>query len=578
MASKDSLVSGTTALRDFLIQLGADGISHSGRSLYQHLCGVEAVLRAWEQPEDMRNAGMFHSIYSTERFHHATLPINERPQLQAVIGEQAERLVYLFAVLPRSAVFEAANSRPPLASDDYAELPCHRDSAIVVRVSGTEISRLALLHMANRLEQASKPATGIGFWLSNMSDHVRSLRAAGQALPEVLAGLGRITLDDERRLHSLYLQGVALLQGDDPRGALTFLDGACRDCGFVGEPYLMLAVAYRLLGELQPAQQAARKGRALLEGWGSPWHKRLSMDNWCALADLIGGAPIKDIWNILGGIFPSHEPAQAVAVVGAGTESNGSDLTIAPQDGALRFFSYLDGVRSQRSKRAVNWYPGLGRKSWYDPEQFPVASELEARFAEIKAEALAVKPAHYYEEAEQIGRTGSWQVCMFYEMGRRNDAVCEQCPTTAAILDRHDSVRRSAGLIYLSKMAAHTHVAPHQASSNIRLRCHLGLSIPHGHCAIRVGSEVHRWREGKCIVFDDTFEHEVWNRTNEERLVLLVDLWHPDLTSLERGAMDAINWLSLYRASRISGTWQRNDWQRAREGKLGVMQPEDMFG
>ena len=76
-------------------------------------------------------------------------------------------------------------------------------------------------------------------------------------------------------------------------------------------------------------------------------------------------------------------------------------------------------------------------------------------------------------------------------------------------------------MIYLSKVGPHTHVAPHRAGSNIRLRCHLALSIPEGDCAIRVGDDVHRWKEGKCIVFDDTLEHEIWNRTDEERLVLL---------------------------------------------------------
>jgi aspartate beta-hydroxylase len=166
---------------------------------------------------------------------------------------------------------------------------------------------------------------------------------------------------------------------------------------------------------------------------------------------------------------------------------------------------------------------------------------------------------------------------MLYEQGRRNDSVCRQCPVTTAVLDGHDSVRRTAGLIYFSKMAPNTHIVAHRAGSNIRLRCHLALKIPQGDCAIRVGNEEQSWEEGKCIVFDDTFEHEVWNRTNEERLVLLVDLWHPDLTSIEREALDGINWLSMYKANRIMGTWQRNDDQRAREGKQVTKLTEDLF-
>ena len=183
---------------------------------------------------------------------------------------------------------------------------------------------------------------------------------------------------------------------------------------------------------------------------------------------------------------------------------------------------------------------------------------------------MKVRPSNYFEEAEDIGRTGSWQVCMLYEQGRRNDDICDQCPTTTAVLEGHDSVRRSAGLIYLSKMAPQTHVAAHQARGNLRLRCHLALSIPEGDCAIRVGDTVHRWEEGKCIVFDDSFEHEVWNRTDEPRLVLLIDLWHPDLTKLERAALDTVNWMSLEKARAMMGTWHRNDSERGREGIQGA--------
>ncbi|MGA2736632.1 MAG: aspartyl/asparaginyl beta-hydroxylase domain-containing protein [Bryobacteraceae bacterium] len=570
----------TTALHGFLLQLGAHDVSHSGRSLYEHLCGVNSILRAWEQPESICNAGMFHSIYSTEKFRHTTLSMNERPRLQAAIGEEAERLVYLFATLPRTAVLEAANSWLPFSSAAYAEIPCHGNGKIVVQVSKSELTNLVLLHMANRVEQASKPATGIGFWLSRISELVTNLRAFSDTdLPKVLADLGTITVDDERRLNSLYLQGINLLQNDDPRGALAYLDGACRDYGFVGEPYLMLAVGHALLGESELAREAACKGRALLKSWGAPWHKRLSMESWYMLADRItDNGPIEDMKTLLRGISVAHDKAQALADEETGVESNGSgSLITARQADASRFFSYLKAVQIHRSKRAIKWYPGLSRKDWYDPAQFPVTRELESHFDEIKAEALEVEPGYYYEEAENIGRTGNWQVCMFYEQGRRNDLVCRQCPRTAAIIEGNDSIRRTAGLIYLSKMAPHTHVAAHQARGNIRLRCHLALRIPRGDCAIRVGDQVHHWEEGKCIVFDDTFEHEVWNRTDEERLVLLIDLWHPDLTQLERDALDTINWLSTAIASGMVGTWQRNDSQRGREGKFGVKQPEDLF-
>lgn len=553
-------VLGTTALESFLKQLGTDKVLHSKRSLYQHLCGVHAILIAWNQSEDICKAGMFHSIYSTEKFRHASLSIDERPRLQAVIGEKSERLVHLFAIVTRDAIFKESTSGVPFSPYTYTNLPCNRDGTLVIPASRAEIAQLMLLHMANRLEQASNP-TGIGTWLSWVSRHANTLLSAGHALPSALRPLGYITSSDERRLRALYLGGVERLESD-PRAALVHLKNACSDFGFIGEPYLMLAVAHRLLGDVKQAQEAVQRGQLLLKQWGSPWDKRLSMDGWYGLADLIRREnSLGTIMQMVRELTPEINASMKAKAVS--------------ENGVARFLSYLKSVEEDRSKRTVNWYPGLARRVWYDPLQFPVVHDLESRFAEIKAEALSIRSMFYYEEAENISRSGSWQVCMIYEQGRRNEVVCKQCPATMAVLDSNSSVRRGAGLIYISQVGPHTHVAKHKASNNIRLRCHLALSIPAGDCAIRVGDAVHRWEEGKCIVFDDTFEHEIWNRTDEERFVLIVDLWHPNLTDFERCAMDTINWLGEYKAKTMLRAWTRNDAQRRREGKF---QPEPHVG
>lgn len=85
-----------------------------------------------------------------------------------------------------------------------------------------------------------------------------------------------------------------------------------------------------------------------------------------------------------------------------------------------------------------------------------------------------------------------------------------------------------------------THIEPHCAPNNLRIRCHLGLIIPEG-CEIRVGNEVRTWQEGKCLVLDDSFEHEVWNRSGQTRVILLIDFWHPDLTDVEINAVKQLH-------------------------------------
>ena len=84
------------------------------------------------------------------------------------------------------------------------------------------------------------------------------------------------------------------------------------------------------------------------------------------------------------------------------------------------------------------------------------------------------------------------------------------------------------------------HVWPHCGPTNCRLRAHLGLVVPTVGPLIRVGDDVRTWKEGEFIVFDDSFEHEVWHNGSSLRLVLIVDMWHPDLTAEEKATLSPI--------------------------------------
>jgi aspartate beta-hydroxylase len=97
-------------------------------------------------------------------------------------------------------------------------------------------------------------------------------------------------------------------------------------------------------------------------------------------------------------------------------------------------------------------------------------------------------------------------------------------------------------------MTPGTHIKPHRGTTNLRVLCHLALRIPRGDCAIRVGGEARPWREGRCIVFDDYYEHEAWNFTAEDRIVLMLDLWHPDLTGPEIAVLEGLERHAVVRA------------------------------
>jgi aspartate beta-hydroxylase len=91
------------------------------------------------------------------------------------------------------------------------------------------------------------------------------------------------------------------------------------------------------------------------------------------------------------------------------------------------------------------------------------------------------------------------------------------------------------GATKISVMEPGTHVLAHTGLTNARLRIHLGLSGLDG-VYIRVGDSTRQWRDGRCIVFDDSFVHEVWHNGTQTRIVLIVDIWHVEMDEAARQA------------------------------------------
>ena len=124
---------------------------------------------------------------------------------------------------------------------------------------------------------------------------------------------------------------------------------------------------------------------------------------------------------------------------------------------------------------------------------------------------------------------GSWSDFQLYAHCRRNEAHCARCPRTAAVLAAQPSLNTMAfGAHFFSRLTGGTHLAAHCGPSNLRLRVHLGLIVPPG-TRIRCGDQTREWKEGECLVFDDSFEHEVWHEGAADRIVLIADMYHPDV-------------------------------------------------
>ena len=103
-----------------------------------------------------------------------------------------------------------------------------------------------------------------------------------------------------------------------------------------------------------------------------------------------------------------------------------------------------------------------------------------------------------------------------------------------------------SGSAYFSVLSPGARLRPHCGPSNARLRWHVGLSIG-SDAGMRVGNRTRQWREGEALLFDDSFEHEVWNEGSAPRLIFIVDAWHPQLdTEQKRGAVLDANSRSRY--------------------------------
>jgi beta-hydroxylase len=163
---------------------------------------------------------------------------------------------------------------------------------------------------------------------------------------------------------------------------------------------------------------------------------------------------------------------------------------------------------------------------FYDTTLFPFTALLEGSWRGIRAELDALTGEEFIDWPEHslYGDRG-WKTFGLYAFGQRQPEGCARCPQTETL------VRQIPGLMMagFSRLTPGAHIVPHcgyEGYSGYVLRLHLGLDVPAG-CAIRVGTETRGWQEGKCLVFDDSFEHEAWNRGERTRTVLLCDFLNP---------------------------------------------------
>jgi aspartyl/asparaginyl beta-hydroxylase (cupin superfamily) len=203
------------------------------------------------------------------------------------------------------------------------------------------------------------------------------------------------------------------------------------------------------------------------------------------------------------------------------------------QDPRKRLLKWL----KKRARPALNRY--LARHSLVgDPARFatgvfPWVAELEKNWEPIRDEArriLALRehiPAFQEISPDQyrISNTDEWKTFWYRGFGHRSQVFAELCPETARQVDAIPDVETA----FFSILAPGKHIPAHRGVYKGIINCHLGLLIPkeRERCRIRVGRKTFSWAGGECRIFDDTRKHEVWNETDEERVVLMIQFQRP---------------------------------------------------
>lgn len=158
---------------------------------------------------------------------------------------------------------------------------------------------------------------------------------------------------------------------------------------------------------------------------------------------------------------------------------------------------------------------------FYDTAQFPFTKSLEANWETIRDEYLQLDPDHLLAAPWEDLYNKQWDIYSLFALQRKFKKHCEKMPKTTALIENIPGLYNGG----FSAIGPGTHITPHVGYTSDVLRCHLGLIVPAPDlCQIRVADQTYSWQEGQCMIFDDMYEHEAWNKSNKIRVVMILDI------------------------------------------------------
>jgi ornithine lipid ester-linked acyl 2-hydroxylase len=222
----------------------------------------------------------------------------------------------------------------------------------------------------------------------------------------------------------------------------------------------------------------------------------------------------------------------------------------------------------------------VGDEQFFPLERFPWVEHIEANWEVIREELEGVLedrealPNFQDISKDQIEITDDdrWKTFFLYGYGFEAELGVQMCPRTAALMREIPGMTTAM----LSILSPRKHILDHRGPYKGVLRYHLGLIVPKEkeQCRIRVGDEIRHWEEGQSMIFDDTFNHEVWNDTEETRVVLFVDVLRPlpfPESAINKLIIKAIAFSPFVQdAKRNQRAWEKRYRERALQARSDV--------
>lgn len=209
----------------------------------------------------------------------------------------------------------------------------------------------------------------------------------------------------------------------------------------------------------------------------------------------------------------------------------------------------------------------VGNTPFIEAQQFPWVSDLEANWQTIAQELDDI--LQYQDELPNfqdlspdqyhLTQDNCWKTFFFYAFGIKATQNCTRCPRTSQLLESIPGMKT----VFFSILLPHKHIPEHCGVYKGVIRYHLALKIPQPEttCRLRVGDQTRHWQTGKGLVFDDRFPHEVWNDSDEVRVILILDVVRPlqfPISLLNQAIIRLISWSPFVQdAKKLQHQWEQ---------------------